>query len=118
MHGVLHALYLAVQALSAGLEALAEAIADVYVAAVAIRNLQLLLVVEKLVLECVQPVAHLAVCEYLEIAALTTIALFVVGVRLHRVVGRALGRDGLNFETRFEIAGPVVVILLIAGQGA
>ena len=69
--GALHALHLAMQALVAvALDSGAETIGDVSFncAALAIRNLLLLLIIEQLILIGVQSFAHLAISEQLKLS--------------------------------------------------
>lgn len=101
----------------------AETIGDVslHSAALAIRNLVLLLIVQQLILKRVQPIAHLAVSEQLKLSFFIALNITWVRIRLYCIVSRALGmRVGVVFimiefasfvNLRVERQGAQVVLL-------
>ena len=96
----------------------AETIGDVSLhgAALAIRNLVLLLIVQQLILKRVQPIAHLAVSEQLKLSFFIALNVTWVRIRLYCIVSRALRRRVGVVFILIEFAS--FVILMVERQWA
>ena len=117
--GALHALHLAMQALVAvALDSGAETIGDVSFncAALAIRNLLLLLIIEQLILIGVQSFAHLAISEQLKLSFFIALNVTWVRIRLYCIVSRALRMRVGIASILIEFAS--FVNLMVECQGA
>ena len=96
----------------------AETIGEVSLhgAALAIRNLVLLLIVQQLILKRVQPIAHLAVSEQLKLSFFIALNVTWVRIRLYCIVSRALRRRVGVVFILIEFAN--FVILMVECQWA